>query len=141
MKFSSEDRNRKGRYQRDGSQDAKPKTYQCEYITGGGIRCLHAGGISTSITGGGPWYCRTHFMERGTRFADDVAEYSYRTDPRAAKAKQDWREELCEERMRNLKLPHSMTKDEAMAMLSKTVLGRAILKNIGRELKPRVKVD
>jgi hypothetical protein len=34
-----------------------------------------------------------------------------------------------------------MTKDEAMAMLSKTVLGRAILKNIGRELKPRVKVD
>jgi hypothetical protein len=136
MKFSGD---KKGRYQRDDSHDAKPRTTQCEYVTGGGIRCRQVGGISSSTHGGGPWFCRDHFNEQGTRFADEIVDFSYQGDVFNRQA--DWHDKACEERMKQLGLPTKMDRDDAVAILAKSILGRALLKNIGRELKPRVNLD
>ena len=101
--------------------------YQCAYTTAGGIRCLELGTLSDSTTGGGPWYCIDHSRERGTAFADQVAELTYKYQP---KPKPSWRDELIEQRMKELNLPAKMTFEDFRRRIGDTLLGKFIVEQI-----------
>lgn len=49
--------------------------HDCSYESAG-QRCRYPGAISLGTTGGGPWYCRVHARERGSRFAQQALEQS-----------------------------------------------------------------
>jgi hypothetical protein len=46
---------------------------QCAYVSSDGTRCRYPGSMTISTTGSDIWFCRSHFAEKGTRYADDVA--------------------------------------------------------------------
>ena len=52
----------------------------CEYVAGT-ERCRYPATMSPGTLGGGPWYCRFHFWDRGTSMADNMVVASRDYDP------------------------------------------------------------
>lgn len=113
----------------DDLAEPKQADHQCAYVAGSGVRCRELGTLSSSTTGGGPYYCRTHWSERGSSLADQTAEFSYRYTP---KPRRPWQDELRAQRVTDLNLPERMSRDDAVSRLAGTVFGKVLLRNLGR---------
>lgn len=142
MKIYSDRENGKG-YRRNESASPQDSGPTCAYVSGNGIRCRHPGGIAMTVKERPTtWYCRWHWQERGTRFADDVAEDSYSAE--CLKTVRPWWDETRESRQAELGLPDRMTRDEAMRVIGQInpAFGKLLSKYIGRgELMPRIDPD